>query len=85
MEHLRIAAEIRAQCAAARSICPSQVARALAHDEAAWRALMPVVREVAAELVEAGEIEMTQGGVVVDPRAVRGPIRLRRAGGRGPA
>ena len=79
----RIAAAIRAQSAASRSICPSQVARTLAQDEVAWRALLPVVREVAAAMVEAGVLEVTQGGEVVDPRNARGPIRLRRPGGRG--
>jgi hypothetical protein len=36
------------------TICPSDAARALGADEAAWRALMPEVRQVAAELVRAG-------------------------------
>ncbi|HEX4871610.1 MAG TPA: DUF3253 domain-containing protein [Nevskiaceae bacterium] len=57
-----------------RSICPSEVARALAED---WRGLMPAVRRAAAELIAEGRIEATQGGQPVDLRSARGPIRLR--------
>jgi hypothetical protein len=56
-------------------MCPSEVARALADD---WRPLMDEVRAAAARLVASGDIEVTQGGTVVDPETARGPIRLRR-------
>ncbi len=59
----------------AGTICPSEVARALAED---WRPLMPAVRDAAAGLVAEGKIEVTQGAEVVDLATVRGPIRLRR-------
>jgi len=62
------------------SICPSEAARAAAGSEDPWRALMAPVREAAAALADRGELEVTQGGVPVDPRAARGPIRLRRPG-----
>jgi len=39
---------------------------------------MDTARAVAAELVAAGEIEVTQRGEVVDIAQARGPIRLRR-------
>jgi hypothetical protein len=39
---------------------------------------MDPARRVAARLVEAGEVEMTQGGEVVDPATAKGPVRLRR-------
>jgi hypothetical protein len=61
------------------SICPSDVARAVAPDD--WRPLMEPVREAARRLVEAGEVEITQKGDVVDPASARGPIRIRRARG----
>ncbi|MBC2643652.1 MULTISPECIES: DUF3253 domain-containing protein [unclassified Rhodococcus (in: high G+C Gram-positive bacteria)] len=61
------------------SICPSDVARAVAPDD--WRPLMEPVREAARRLVEAGEVEITQKGDVVDPVSARGPIRIRRARG----
>ena len=65
-----------------KSACPSEVARAV--DPADWRALMPGVRRVAAALVRAGEIAVTQRGVAVDPATARGPIRLRLAPPRPP-
>lgn len=60
------------------TICPSEVARALWPQD--WRPHMDEVRAAAFALVDAGELEVTQGGEVVDGRAARGPIRLRRAG-----
>lgn len=59
------------------SICPSDVARAMKPDD--WRPLMDPVREAAAALVDAGEVEITQKGEVVDLGTVRGPIRIRWA------
>lgn len=60
-----IAAEIIAQVIArgvGRTICPSEVARAMAQD---WRGLMPDVRAVADDLVQEGLIVVTQKGSVV--------------------
>ena len=54
-----------------KSLCPSEVAKALAPD---WRPLMAEVRAVASQMPE---IVATQGGVEVDPVTARGPIRLR--------
>jgi hypothetical protein len=42
------------------TICPSEVARALAADE--WRSLMPAVRDVAARLSASGRLTVTRGG-----------------------
>jgi Protein of unknown function (DUF3253) len=65
--------------AADSSICPSEVARALQSDEAAWRALMPQLREVAATMREAGRLRITRGGFEVPRDALhRGAIRLAR-------
>jgi len=64
------------------SICPSDVARALApHDEVAWRALMPQIRRVAAALSGQGLLKVTRGAAVVDAESAGGPIRLRRPRG----
>jgi len=60
--------------AAERSICPSEVARALAPD--GWRPLMGPVREAAARMARSGEVLVTQRGVKADPLAARGPIRI---------
>ena len=54
-----------------KSLCPSEVAKALATD---WRPLMPEVRAVASRMPE---IVATQGAAEVDPLTARGPIRLR--------
>ena len=61
-----------------RTICPSEVARALAGDDGAWRALMPRIREVAAGLVAEGRLTVTRRGQPVDATAPGGPIRLGR-------
>lgn len=60
------------------SICPSEVARALAASEDAWRALMPRVRQVAAGLASEGLLQATRKGAVVDATSPGGPIRLSR-------
>ena len=64
------------------TICPSEAARAVADPdggEDAWRALMEPARRAARRLVAAGDVEITQGGKVVDPSTAKGPIRVRRA------
>lgn len=63
--------------AADATVCPSEVARALA-PEPEWRALMEPVRRVAAAEHDAGRVEIRQRGVRVDPAKARGPIRLAR-------
>lgn len=58
------------------SICPSDVARVVAPDD--WRPLMEPVRVAARRMMADGEVQITQGGEVVDdPHNVRGPIRIR--------
>lgn len=64
--------------AATSTICPSDVARAATSNEDEWRALMEPIRRAARRMVAAGEVEITQGGKVVDPSTARGPIRIRR-------
>ncbi len=59
-----------------RTICPSEVARALGAD--AWRDLMQPVREVAAARAERGDLTVTRRGERVDARNPGGPIRLGR-------
>jgi hypothetical protein len=60
------------------TICPSEAARAMTNVEADWRALMEPARAAARRLVAQEQIEITQGGKVVDPSTAKGPIRLRR-------
>jgi hypothetical protein len=65
---------------APKTICPSDVARAIGTADG-WRDLMDPVRAAAQRLVEQGRVEVTQRGQVVDLRTVRGPVRLRRPEG----
>ncbi|MCB9870983.1 MAG: DUF2256 and DUF3253 domain-containing protein [Planctomycetes bacterium] len=60
----------------AATVCPSEVARRERPDD--WRGCMEAVRRAARRLVGQGEIEVVQGGRVVDAATARGPIRLRR-------
>jgi len=58
------------------TICPSEAARAVGGDD--WRPLMEPARAAARRLVARGEVEITQGGRVVDGSTARGPVRVRR-------
>lgn len=62
--------------AAGATVCPSEAARAV--DADGWRDLMEPARRAARRMVEAGTVDITQGGRVVDPSTARGPIRIRR-------
>jgi hypothetical protein len=61
------------------TICPSEAARRVAPDEQDWRPLMEPARMAARRLVARGEVEIVQGGRVVDPSTAKGAIRIRRA------
>ena len=63
-----------------KSFCPSEVARRLSPD---WRALMPEVRRVAAQLQADGVLMATQAGRPVHVSQARGPIRLALPTGQG--
>ena len=58
------------------TICPSEAARVI--DPERWQDLMEPARQAARRLVAAGDVEITQGGHVVDPSTAKGPIRIRR-------
>ena len=64
------------QRALSATICPSDAARAVGGEE--WRDLMDDARAAARRLVDAGLVDVTQGGEVVDAATARGPIRIRR-------
>ena len=65
---------LTAQRGPAKSICPSEVARALRPD---WQSLLSEVRRVACRLAVAGQIDILRKGHVVAPAEVKGVIRLR--------
>jgi hypothetical protein len=76
-----IAQAILAQTAArgpGRSICPSEVARALAPED--WRPLMTPVRQAAVTLLREGRLLVLRKGKPVPPEEVRGVIRLATPG-----
>ena len=78
-------AEIMLELAAARgpakTICPSEVARAAAGDHPdAWSPLMPPVRRVALALMRQGRVVILRKGRPVDPEGFRGIYRIRLAG-----
>ena len=80
LDPARIRDTIIALCVARgaeKSICPSEVARAL--DERAWRSHLSRVRSVAAELARQGRIDILRKGKPIDPDHVKGVIRLRLA------
>jgi len=71
-----------------KTICPSEVARALSSSELRelgvdnWRDLMPDIRAVVWKLRDDGKVEILQKGVVlgadVQIADVKGPIRVRK-------
>ena len=65
---------LTAQRGPAKSICPSEVARALQPN---WQSLLSEVRWVACRLAAAGQIDILRKGHVVAPAGVKGVIRLR--------
>lgn len=67
--------ELLGQRADGASICPSEVARAVT--PVGWRPLMPLVRDVAREMANEGQVEIRQKGKTVSPTDDwRGPIRI---------
>ncbi len=64
-----------------KSICPSEVARALRQDSPHqdWHSLLLPVRRAASRLALAGQIDILRKGQAVDPTGVKGVIRLRQA------
>lgn len=62
---------------AGKTICPSEVARAIAgKDEKEWRLLMKPVRAVAVSLTKKGTLIIKRKGKPVDPDAFKGIYRI---------
>ncbi len=59
------------------SICPSEVAKHVRPES--WNEIMESARMAARRLMAQGQVEITQGGRVVDPSTAKGPIRIRRS------
>jgi len=58
----------------ARSVCPTDIARALAND---WHSQLSAVRRAAVRLAEAGKIDILRKGKPVPAATAKGVIRLR--------
>ncbi len=58
----------------AKSICPSEVVR---DDGPGWQSQLGAVRAAAVRLAIAGQIEITRHGKPIDPKTIKGVIRLR--------
>ena len=67
-----------AALAPGRSLCPSDIARALnpRAEPDTWQRLMTPVRQAAVKLAEQGRIAILRKGKPVPPDQVRGVIRL---------
>jgi hypothetical protein len=60
-----------------KSICPSEVARALTGDDPQrWKQLMPAIRRASVRLARAGELRILRKGKPVDPDDFKGVYRL---------
>jgi hypothetical protein len=80
IDEARIAQELRALVAErgpGKTICPSEVARAVAggHPDA-WGPMMQPVRRVAVRLAKGGEIAILRKGKPVDPDDFKGVYRI---------
>ncbi|MFD2239029.1 DUF3253 domain-containing protein [Aureimonas populi] len=60
-----------------KTVCPSEVARALAGtDEKEWRKLMAPIRAEAIRLADEARVEIRRKGRAVDPHAFKGIYRV---------
>lgn len=71
----RVLTRLLAERGAGKTVCPSEVARAVGGEQ--WRDLMEPARSAARRAVARGDAEITQQGRVVDPSTAKGPIRIR--------
>ncbi len=58
-----------------KSTCPSEIARMLFLSD--WRRHMVEVRDVAIGLQQKGRVLITQKGLPIDTKKIKGPIRIR--------
>lgn len=66
---------------ASKTICPSEVARAIAgKNENEWRLLMRPIKAFAVEAANAGEIIIKRKGKMIDPQNIKGIYRIGLSG-----
>nr|MBR9809455.1 DUF2256 and DUF3253 domain-containing protein [bacterium] len=68
--------EILSHRAKKTTICPSEATRVVFQKD--WRKHMERTRQAARRLHADGKIEIIQKGVIIDPSAFKGPIRIRK-------
>ena len=74
--------EMLASRDAGKTICPSEVARAIAgQDEKQWRLLMKPIRAEAVRLAGEGRLTIRRKGKIVDPENFKGIYRIGYPGG----
>ncbi|MEO1066604.1 MAG: DUF3253 domain-containing protein [Pseudomonadota bacterium] len=60
-----------------KTICPSEVARAVAGSNAKeWRLLMKPVKAIAVALAKDGKVTIRRKGKIIDPDAIKGIYRI---------
>ena len=67
--------DLLAERESGKTICPSEVARAV-HPQEGWNRLMPQVRATAVGLARQGRLVIMRKGKPVDPNAFKGVYRL---------
>ncbi|MCG6122908.1 MAG: DUF3253 domain-containing protein [Microvirga sp.] len=76
-EITRVIRELVAARGAGKTICPSEVARAVAGpDEKLWSRLMQPVRRAAIRLAKAGDVTIMRKGKPADPDDFKGVYRI---------
>lgn len=62
-----------------KSVCPTDVAKALAGNppDESWRRFLAPTKQAAQRLARAGQIEILRKGKPIDPEQLHGVIRLR--------
>jgi hypothetical protein len=58
-----------------KSTCPSEIARMLFPDD--WRSHMKNVVDVAIDLHNQGKVAITQKGLPIDVKHIKGPVRIK--------
>lgn len=61
-----------------KSICPSEVPRAITGEGGPWRSYLKRTRAIAGRLSESGKVCVLRHGKPVKPDAIRGVVRLAR-------
>ncbi|MGI4806162.1 MAG: DUF3253 domain-containing protein [Janthinobacterium lividum] len=71
----KVILEMATDRGAEKTICPSEVARKMFG--ASWREHMQTVRDIAFDLASDNQVVIMQKGQKVDPKEIKGPIRIR--------